>query len=187
MSGYVPDTLLFIFKGGFFVKEIWDLTNRKFGKLTAIEDSGDRAPNGGLVWKCKCDCGNYHLVRGDSLKSGFTKSCGCVQKETAKKINPIMRQEHFDKLVVEGTLLSALKETRKLNKNNTSGVKGVSWNKSKKKWDAKIWFKGKGIYLGRFPNKQDAITARLEAEDKYFKPMINKYKELGILEEVGEM
>ncbi|MFC2577828.1 MAG: hypothetical protein ACFNQH_02090, partial [Veillonella parvula] len=29
-------------------------------------------------WKCKCDCGKETVVAIDHLKSGHTKSCGCV-------------------------------------------------------------------------------------------------------------
>jgi hypothetical protein len=63
------------------VKKVWNLVNKKFGRLTVIENSGKRASNGGVIWKCLCDCGNYLLVRGDSLKSGATKSCGCEKIE----------------------------------------------------------------------------------------------------------
>ena len=34
---------------------------------------------------CKCDCGNYDIVRKDSLKNNNVKSCGCLQKEKVKK------------------------------------------------------------------------------------------------------
>ena len=29
------------------------------------------------IWLCECDCGNYKAIREDSLKSQFSKSCGC--------------------------------------------------------------------------------------------------------------
>lgn len=38
-------------------------------------------------------------------------------------------------------------------------------------------FKGKQFYLGHFTTKQDAINARKAAEEKYFKPILEKYKE----------
>lgn len=53
-------------------------------------------------------------------------------------------------------------------KNNTSGVAGVLFNKSKNKWEASIQVNKKRIYLGTFINKEDAINARKEAEEKYF-------------------
>ena len=33
------------------------------------------------MWYCKCDCGNTVVVRGENLKSGNTRSCGCIEKE----------------------------------------------------------------------------------------------------------
>jgi hypothetical protein len=159
------------------VDTVRGLTGEIFGRLIVGEDSGKRAHNGGIIWKCKCDCGNYRLVRGDMLKSGDIKSCGCLKIDSAKKNILVIRKEHTEKLSVEGTLLSAIQESRKINKNNTSGAKGVYWNKQKKKWQARIGFKGKDTHIGYFLNKQDAINARLEAEDKYFKPILDKYEE----------
>lgn len=57
-----------------------DLTGQRFGKLTVLE----RASNGNhkqTRWLCRCDCGNERIVQARSLKSGNTKSCGCLQKE----------------------------------------------------------------------------------------------------------
>lgn len=36
-----------------------DLSGKKFGHLTVIEDSGKRTKNREILWKCKCDCGNF--------------------------------------------------------------------------------------------------------------------------------
>lgn len=58
---------------------IKNLIGQKFGKLTVVEDSGKRASNGGVIWKCLCDCGNYAEVAGNNLtrKNNPTISCGC--------------------------------------------------------------------------------------------------------------
>ena len=55
-----------------------------------------------------------------------------------------------------------------INKNNKSGVSGVSWNKKRNKWVAKIMYKNKHIFLGRFEKLEDAGKARKDAEIKYF-------------------
>jgi len=57
---------------------------------------------------------------------------------------------------------------RKFQKNNTSGITGVSWHKIRKRWVATIKINGKQKYVGSFFNKEDAIQARKEAEKKYF-------------------
>lgn len=59
-------------------------------------------------------------------------------------------------------------ENAELSKANTSGVKGVSWDKRRQKWRAYIKHNRNQIFLGRFDNKQDAIKARLAGERKYF-------------------
>ena len=55
-----------------------------------------------------------------------------------------------------------------IRKNNTSGVTGVTWNSRESVWVSYIGINKKNIYLGRFTNKEDAIAARKEAEEKYF-------------------
>lgn len=52
--------------------------------------------------------------------------------------------------------------------NNASGVTGVSWHKTAKKWTASIWVNKKQIYLGLFNNIQAARIKRIQAEEKYF-------------------
>ena len=55
-----------------------DLTDVKFGELTAIKIV-DSTPNG-KVWECKCSCGNVVNVISTRLLSGKTKSCGHNQQ-----------------------------------------------------------------------------------------------------------
>ena len=55
-----------------------------------------------------------------------------------------------------------------LRSNNTSGHTGVAWDKSKRKWVAKIQIGGKAKFLGRYTDVEKAIKARIEAEEKYF-------------------
>lgn len=56
-----------------------DITNKRFGKLIAIEDVG-RSKDGKVLWLCKCDCGNIVTVIGKNLRNGNTRSCGCYHK-----------------------------------------------------------------------------------------------------------
>ena len=55
-----------------------------------------------------------------------------------------------------------------LSKANKSGVKGVYFDKPNNKWRAFIKVNFKQIDLGRYVNLQDAINARMIAEQKYF-------------------
>lgn len=54
---------------------------------------------------------------------------------------------------------------RGMNKNNTSGVTGVCWNKQNNKWQSQITVNKKSILLGTFLNFEDAVKARKAAED----------------------
>ena len=70
-----------------------------------------------------------------------------------------------------------------LQKNNASGVTGVSVHKPTGKWRARVMIDYKEIGLGLFENKDDAIRARLEAEAKYygkFAPQKHLFKQYGI-------
>ena len=63
-----------------------DLTGQKFGRLLVLE-KGPEYLSGGrkrFKWKCLCDCGNIYFTRGDALKNGSTKSCGCLKKDVNK-------------------------------------------------------------------------------------------------------
>ena len=53
---------------------------------------------------------------------------------------------------------------RKLNKNSTSGFRGVYWNLNECKWRAHIKDHGKNINLGYFDSFEKAVEARIEAE-----------------------
>ena len=56
-------------------RSLSDLTNRRFGRLKAIERTiGGR-------WICKCDCGESVIVEASNLTTGHTRSCGCYKDE----------------------------------------------------------------------------------------------------------
>ena len=50
---------------------------------------------------------------------------------------------------------------------NTSGFKGVSWDKGARKWAARIAAKGRRIHLGLFTNKIEAAHAYNQAALRY--------------------
>lgn len=56
------------------------MIKQKFGKLTVLErKSNDKHRNS--RWLCQCTCGGTITVLGMSLRSGKTKSCGCLRQE----------------------------------------------------------------------------------------------------------
>jgi hypothetical protein len=57
---------------------------QRFGRLVVKKRHGsERTPNGCSfsTWEVRCDCGKQFVVRGASLASGNTISCGCVKVE----------------------------------------------------------------------------------------------------------
>ena len=53
-----------------------------------------------------------------------------------------------------------------LSSKNTSGVKGVSWNKQSQKWRARIKLKKKEIHIGNFTTLKEAEFAIRKAREK---------------------
>ena len=57
-----------------------DLTGVRFERLV-VESFSHTDKHRSAVWNCVCDCGNALSVRGQDLRSGNTKSCGCLKRE----------------------------------------------------------------------------------------------------------
>ena len=84
-------------------KVISDMIGEKFGNLTVIKRAETHITAGGqkkIMWLCKCDCGNEKAIASQDLKSGHTKSCGCMptKKRGSGLIDLIGKR--FGKLVV---------------------------------------------------------------------------------------
>lgn len=60
------------------------------------------------------------------------------------------------------------KENTPIRSNNTSGHKGVHWDKSRQKWMAFVVHNQKFLNLGRFDDVNDAVTAAKQARDALF-------------------
>jgi len=68
------------------MRKLKNISGKKFNRLTVIKIV-KRNKSGNVMWLCKCDCGNTKVINGSYLRSGHTKSCGCLQKEIISKIN----------------------------------------------------------------------------------------------------
>lgn len=62
-----------------------NLLGQRFERLTVTKRIIDDKDH--VMWEATCDCGNKIIVRGDSLRTGHTRSCGCLQKEVVGSIN----------------------------------------------------------------------------------------------------
>lgn len=90
-------------------KRTWieDLRERRFGRLTVLSFLNKQNSDHRWLWKCRCDCGKVVEVSGKHLKSGNTKSCGCLQREWTVKKN---KQGSLDLTGQRFGLLTAIKD-----------------------------------------------------------------------------
>ena len=96
-----------------------DLTGQKFGKLTVLRDSGERASNGGVLWECQCECGNIVKVVGGNLtrKKNPTQSCGCKTNSkdlTGQKFNSLLALRPTEKRVNQKVVWECLCDCGKI-------------------------------------------------------------------------
>lgn len=62
-----------------------NLDGSTFGKLIVLKDTGERVGKGQRIMLCQCQCSSKSIIKArmDKLKSGHTKSCGCLKREVA--------------------------------------------------------------------------------------------------------
>ena len=70
-----------------------DLTGMVFGKLTVLEDSGERYDNN-ILWRCQCECGAKPLIKGTSLLHGV-QSCGCLLSKGEARISELLAENNI--------------------------------------------------------------------------------------------
>ncbi|MCC0724454.1 hypothetical protein [Clostridioides sp. ZZV14-6104] len=145
-----------------------DLTNKKFGRLTAIKATNEKAKSGHYIWLCQCTCGNEIEVIENSLTTGKTKSCGCLQKEATKKNIKLAIKANKEKNIIDNTNLTLLKKTEAYSNSKTK-VRGVSWDKDKRKYCAQIEFKKRHYCLGYFDDIKEAEETYKNTKEKFLK------------------
>lgn len=145
---------------------------QEFPGLVVLAMAGE--PKGiATMWRCRCKvCGRECIVDQRHLKA--YKSCGCLSKKERAAGNDFHRT-----LFRDGTCYPALLETRKLNKNSQSGVRGVCRG-NKKAYRAYINIRRKQIGLGEYDTLEEAAAARKAAEEKYYGPEIAAFEADGI-------
>lgn len=137
-----------------------DIVGKRYGRLVVTKELG----NGYVV--CHCDCGNDKRVRKWLLVQGGIHSCGCLRRETVPGHGDIKS------LSKDGTNLSIL-TSKNIRSSNTSGVRGVHWDKTRSKWVGGI--KVKGVEKKkRFDTLEEAIEYRKMLEELYIEPLLEK-------------
>ena len=137
-----------------------NLIGQHFGKLEVIGRSEKRAPRGSRtvpLWECRCECGNITYKATDTLTNPDLSMCSdCAGKYAASKMRA-------NAGYVDGTQISRIKSD-KLISSNTSGARGVYFDKNTGKWRARLRFKGKIYNFGTYSMFEDAVKARKAAE-----------------------
>lgn len=142
-----------------------NLINKRFTRLTALYELP--SVRGQVQWYCQCDCGNFIIVSAARLQSGNVKSCGCLKREKA-----IEKQKSATAAVIcNGTSKNI---QSKIVHSNT-GVKGVSYNRASKKFEAKLVFAGEVKFRQNYEFLEDAVAGRIAAEKKWFWPLLEKW------------
>jgi len=132
-----------------------DIQGQTFHCLTALYRLPQNDAAGSVMWRCRCVCGNEVDVSYNHLLYSNVRSCGCRKKEQEQALNGFLTH-------VAGTSVDMLK-SKKLPKNNSTGVKGVYLIKGR--YVAKIVFQKKQYVLGSFEHFEEAREARQEAEE----------------------
>lgn len=149
-----------------------DITGERFGKLTVLRPTG-RKQGTNIVWLCQCDCGKQTELSTSSLKASYRVSCGCYAREHLKQVSEMGLTYLRENELKDQTSLCRL--TAKTPNTNTSGRKGVFFDRNKRRWVAHICIQKKRIHLGYFNKFEDAVKAREKAEEELFEPILNKY------------
>lgn len=129
-----------------------NLTGQRFGNLIVLEPTDRKSPDRSIFWKCRCClCGQEKEIPANQLMKGVQVSCGCGKAKRLKETNGY----------IDGTCLKMVFSSR-LNRNNTSGCKGVFLKNGK--WAARIQYKKKIYFLGTYESYEKAVAVRKLAE-----------------------
>jgi len=61
-----------------------DEAGNRYGRLTVLSIAGIQLQSFHTQWLCKCDCGKTKVISANRLRSGTTKSCGCLKTKAGK-------------------------------------------------------------------------------------------------------
>jgi hypothetical protein len=65
--------------------DFFDMSGQRFGRLIVMGRAANKKHR--IYWRVRCECGKEKTVRGECLKNGKTKSCGCYRRETTRKLH----------------------------------------------------------------------------------------------------
>lgn len=164
------------------------------------------SPETGMCWRVHSQSGNWNLVTSGTFSRGYTqlRIGGSMRKlhrivaevflNAGKPLTPqqdVDHEEHADGSHWQDRLSnlricshSENLQNQQLKSNNTSGFKGVCWDKREGKWRANIRLRGKSQHLGHFPTPEAAAKAYDTAALQHFGDFALTNRSLGNLSRV---
>lgn len=125
------------------------------------------------VVQCKClKCGNITKISLSKILSGESKQCSNCSRKNLKIGKEILSMSHID-----NTCVLSIDGRRKINKNSTTKITGVSYLEKHGKYRAYINFQRKQYYLGLYEKIEDAINARNVAEQNIYGNFLKWYQD----------
>lgn len=127
--------------------------------------------DGILYWKvARSNCIKTNQIAGTTTKDGRSRICIDYKIYLLHRVIFAMHHGYMPKFVdhIDGnTKNNRIENLRKatfnqnvqnskIRINNKSGIKGISWDKNRKKWDATIHKDNKKYFLGRFDDLEVA-------------------------------
>lgn len=76
-----------------------EMIGKKFGRLTVVEQDGERKAGRHPRWVCKCDCGNVVTKSAPGLRQGREPSCGCAAMDFQRQKYDLTWKK-FERLLV---------------------------------------------------------------------------------------
>lgn len=213
-------------------KRTSDIAGQRFGRLIALEPTKERDGDGGILWLCRCECGNITKGSAYKLRKGIKNSCGCGSRGTHKtdytgkvfgRLTGIRYTGRSEKnttvwewqcecgkvveastrdiltgkrscgcldveraianakkgrekiIIADGTNVSRIRSS-KVSKNNSTGITGVCYVTSKRRYLAYIMFQGKRHQLGFYRSMEEAAAVRKKAQDRMFGEFLMEYE-----------
>lgn len=149
-----------------------DLTGKVFGRLTVLGRSDQRNSRGARTtpqWKCRCQCGAITYKATDTLTNPDESMCrecqGVYAAENARKSAGFIGGTQVTKII-------DMKPTAA----NTTGVRGVQFDKKSGRYRARLKFKGKLLNFGSYKTIEEAAMARKKAEIEFFGTFLEELK-----------
>lgn len=84
----------------------FDLTGKTFGRLTVLSFAGIAARKRAYTWLCQCACGKTKTVISHCLRSGHTRSCGCLSRDVCIERSTIHGMTHTPEFRIWKAMIS---------------------------------------------------------------------------------